>query len=38
MVGNPEAFAAFKLKLEKLPENVVVIASYTQTDNRKEKV
>ncbi|XP_031121843.1 uncharacterized protein LOC116024943 [Ipomoea triloba] len=37
MVGNPEAFAAFKLKLEKLPENVVVIASYTQTDNRKEK-
>ncbi|XP_070034141.1 uncharacterized protein [Nicotiana tomentosiformis] len=37
MVGNPEAYAAFKVKLEHLPENVVVIASYTQTDNRKEK-
>ncbi|PHT80530.1 hypothetical protein T459_18582 [Capsicum annuum] len=37
MVGNPEAYAAFKIKLEHLPENVVVIASHTQTDNRKEK-
>ncbi|XP_075100725.1 uncharacterized protein LOC107777886 [Nicotiana tabacum] len=37
MVGNPEAYAAFKVKLEHLPENVVVIASYAQTDNRKEK-
>ncbi|KAL0391111.1 UNVERIFIED_CONTAM: protein MSP1, partial [Sesamum calycinum] len=37
MVGNPEAYAAFKIKLETLPENVVVIASHTQTDNRKEK-
>ncbi|XP_060178403.1 uncharacterized protein LOC132608500 [Lycium barbarum] len=33
----PEAYAAFKIKLEHLPENVVVIASHTQTDNRKEK-
>lgn len=38
MVGSPEAYAAFKIKLEHLPENVIVIASHTQTDNRKEKV
>lgn len=38
MVGNPEAYAAFKVKLENLPENVVVIASHTQSDSRKEKV
>ncbi|KAL0371434.1 UNVERIFIED_CONTAM: Spastin [Sesamum angustifolium] len=37
LVGNPEAYAAFKIKLETLPENVVVIASHTQTDSRKEK-
>ncbi|XP_073140269.1 uncharacterized protein [Henckelia pumila] len=37
LVGNPEAYAAFKNKLENLPENVVVIASHTHTDNRKEK-
>ncbi|KAL3531455.1 hypothetical protein ACH5RR_010777 [Cinchona calisaya] len=37
MVGNPDAYATFKVKLEKLPKNVVVIASHTQTDNRKEK-
>ncbi|KAI3472910.1 hypothetical protein Pfo_030978 [Paulownia fortunei] len=37
MVGNPEAYAVFKIKLETLPENVVVIASHTQTDSRKEK-
>ncbi|XP_059625690.1 uncharacterized protein LOC132268846 [Cornus florida] len=37
MVGNPEAYAAFKIKLESLSENIVVIASHTQMDNRKEK-
>ncbi|KAL0294152.1 UNVERIFIED_CONTAM: hypothetical protein Sradi_6901300, partial [Sesamum radiatum] len=37
LVGNPEAYAAFKIKLDTLPENVVVIASHTQTDSRKEK-
>ncbi|THG14971.1 hypothetical protein TEA_025102 [Camellia sinensis var. sinensis] len=37
VVGNPETYAAFKSKLECLPENVVVIASHTQMDNRKEK-
>ncbi|PSS14671.1 Spastin like [Actinidia chinensis var. chinensis] len=37
MAGNPEAYAALKSKLENLPENVVVIASHTQMDNRKEK-
>ncbi|KAL8548620.1 hypothetical protein ACS0TY_007781 [Phlomoides rotata] len=37
MVGNPEAYAAFKVKLETLPENIVVIASHTQSDSRKEK-
>lgn len=38
MAGNSEAYAAFKVKLESLPENIVVIASHTQTDSRKEKV
>ncbi|XP_059659545.1 uncharacterized protein LOC132306240 [Cornus florida] len=37
LVGNSEAYAAFKSKLENLMGNVVVIASHTQTDNRKEK-
>ncbi|KZV33773.1 hypothetical protein F511_09444 [Dorcoceras hygrometricum] len=37
LVGNPEAYSAFKNKLENLPENVVAIASHTHTDNRKEK-
>ncbi|KAI3449499.1 hypothetical protein Pfo_006164 [Paulownia fortunei] len=37
MAGNPEAYAAFKVKLETLPENVVVVASHAQTDSRKEK-
>ncbi|KAL3827835.1 hypothetical protein ACJIZ3_016637 [Penstemon smallii] len=37
LVGNPEAYAAFKTKLETLPESIVVIASHTQTDSRKEK-
>ncbi|GAA0152143.1 hypothetical protein LIER_10696 [Lithospermum erythrorhizon] len=36
-VGNAEAYAALKVKLEHLPENLVVIASHTQTDIRKEK-
>ncbi|KAL9141831.1 hypothetical protein ABFS82_14G130800 [Erythranthe guttata] len=37
MAGNAEAYASFKVKLEQLPENVVIIASHTQTDSRKEK-
>ncbi|CAH9096056.1 unnamed protein product [Cuscuta epithymum] len=37
VMGIPEIFAAVKFKLEKLPENVVVIASNSQSDNRKEK-
>ncbi|CAI9757346.1 unnamed protein product [Fraxinus pennsylvanica] len=37
MVGNSESYAIFKNKLEKLPDNVVIIGSHTQTDNRKEK-
>nr|GEU69604.1 ATPase, AAA-type, core [Tanacetum cinerariifolium] len=37
MLVNPEAYALFKTKLEKLPWNVVVVASHAQTDNRKEK-
>ncbi|CAA2954347.1 Hypothetical predicted protein, partial [Olea europaea subsp. europaea] len=35
MVGNSESYAMFK---NKLPDNVVIIGSHTQTDNRKEKV
>ncbi|CAN4093084.1 unnamed protein product [Withania somnifera] len=37
LVGHPEAYAACKIKLEHLPENVVAIASHAQSDNRKEK-
>ncbi|XP_071738324.1 uncharacterized protein [Rutidosis leptorrhynchoides] len=37
MLGNPEAYASFKNKLESLPGNVIVIASHTQVDSRKEK-
>lgn len=38
IVGNSESYGTFKSKLEKLPDNVVVIGSHTHTDNRKEKV
>lgn len=38
LLGNTEAYGAFKSKIESLPENVVVIASHTQLDNQKEKV
>lgn len=38
IVGNPDSFSAFKMRLEKLPNNVVVIGSHTHIDNRKEKV
>ncbi|KAL0342326.1 UNVERIFIED_CONTAM: Spastin, partial [Sesamum calycinum] len=37
MAGNSESYAIFKNKLEKLPDNVVIIGSHTQTDSRKEK-
>lgn len=37
-VGNLDSYATFRNKLEKLPENVVVIVSHSQMDGRKEKV
>ncbi|KAF8378102.1 hypothetical protein HHK36_029438 [Tetracentron sinense] len=37
IVGNSESYSSFKNRLEKLPDNVVIIGSHTQTDNRKEK-
>ncbi|KAK9945569.1 hypothetical protein M0R45_011077 [Rubus argutus] len=37
LVGNSDAFVVLKSKLEKMPENVVIIGSHTQLDNRKEK-
>lgn len=37
-MGNSESYSTFKSRLEKLPDNVVVIGSHTQNDNRKEKV
>ncbi|KAJ8446970.1 hypothetical protein Cgig2_006598 [Carnegiea gigantea] len=37
MSGNPEAYVELKSKLENLPDNLVVIASHTQPDSRKEK-
>jgi len=36
--GNTDVYITLKSKLENLPENIVVIASQTQLDNRKEKV
>ena len=38
VVGNSDSYSTFKSRLEKLPDNVVVIGSHTQNDNRKEKV
>ncbi|GFP85608.1 ATPase family aaa domain-containing protein 1 [Phtheirospermum japonicum] len=37
LAANFEAYVALKIKLENLPENIVVISSHTQTDSRKEK-
>ncbi|KAJ6688344.1 ATPASE FAMILY AAA DOMAIN-CONTAINING PROTEIN 1-A ISOFORM 1 [Salix koriyanagi] len=37
IVGNSDSYSTFKSRLEKLPDNVVVIGSHTQIDNRKEK-
>ncbi|XP_018456768.2 uncharacterized protein LOC108827784 isoform X2 [Raphanus sativus] len=37
LVGNSDVYATLKSKLENLPENIVVIASQTQLDARKEK-
>ncbi|XP_057516053.1 uncharacterized protein LOC130797476 isoform X2 [Amaranthus tricolor] len=37
LVGNSESYSTFKSRLEKLPDNVVVIGSQVQNDNRKEK-
>ncbi|XP_052180628.1 uncharacterized protein LOC127793889 [Diospyros lotus] len=37
IVGNPESYSTFKSKLENLSDNIIVIGSHTQTDNRKEK-
>eukprot|EP00268_Persea_americana_P053825 TRINITY_DN6125_c0_g1_i19.p1 TRINITY_DN6125_c0_g1~~TRINITY_DN6125_c0_g1_i19.p1 ORF type:complete len:744 (-),score=159.33 TRINITY_DN6125_c0_g1_i19:350-2515(-) len=36
-VGNLDLYPTFKSNLERLPDNVVVIGSQTQTDSRKEK-
>lgn len=38
ILKNTEACAAFKAGLGNLPENVVVIGSYTHMDSRVEKV
>ncbi|KAK7859857.1 hypothetical protein CFP56_002099, partial [Quercus suber] len=35
--GSSESYTVLKGKLENLPENVVIIGSHTQMDNRKEK-
>lgn len=38
IVGNSDSYSAFKSRLEKLPDKVIVVGSHTHTDNRKEKV
>ncbi|XP_020273503.1 uncharacterized protein LOC109848433 isoform X2 [Asparagus officinalis] len=37
MVGGTESYLTLKGKLDSLPAGILVIASHTQTDNRKEK-
>ncbi|KAJ7956060.1 AAA-type ATPase family protein [Quillaja saponaria] len=37
IVGNGDSYSTFKSRLEKLPDNVVVLGSHTHTDSRKEK-
>ncbi|PSS07681.1 Spastin like [Actinidia chinensis var. chinensis] len=37
IVGNSESYSTFKSRLEKLPDNTIIVGSHTQTDNRKEK-
>ncbi|XP_075489366.1 uncharacterized protein LOC142528218 isoform X3 [Primulina tabacum] len=37
MAGNSGSCTLFKNKLERLPDNVVIIGSHIQTDSRKEK-
>ncbi|XP_042502189.1 uncharacterized protein LOC122079629 [Macadamia integrifolia] len=37
IVANSDSYSTFKSRMEKLTDNVVVIGSHTQTDNRKEK-
>jgi hypothetical protein len=37
IVGTSESYTTFKSRLEKLPDNTVIIGSHTQADNRKEK-
>ncbi|XWS51392.1 hypothetical protein CRYUN_Cryun12cG0172700 [Craigia yunnanensis] len=37
LAGNTDSYSTFKSRLEKLPDNVIVIGSHTHIDNRKEK-
>ncbi|RWR74546.1 Forkhead-associated FHA domain-containing protein [Cinnamomum micranthum f. kanehirae] len=37
IIANSESYPTFRSKLEKLPNNVVVIGSHVQMDGRKEK-
>ncbi|MCD9560742.1 hypothetical protein HAX54_019531 [Datura stramonium] len=37
MAGSSESYSTFKSRLEKLPDNVVIIGSHAHTDNHKEK-
>ncbi|XWS37125.1 hypothetical protein CRYUN_Cryun19dG0016600 [Craigia yunnanensis] len=37
LAGNTDSYPTFKSRLEKLPDNVIVIGSHTHTDIRKEK-
>ncbi|KAL6969207.1 hypothetical protein U1Q18_028930 [Sarracenia purpurea var. burkii] len=37
IVGNSESCSTFKSRLEKLPDNTIVIGSHTQTDNRRKR-
>ncbi|KAA8540688.1 hypothetical protein F0562_024393 [Nyssa sinensis] len=38
IIGNSESYSTFRSRLEKLPDNIVVIGSHTHTDSRKEKL
>ncbi|KAK8659022.1 hypothetical protein V6N13_029237 [Hibiscus sabdariffa] len=37
LAGSTDSYSTFKSRLDRLPDNVIVIGSHTHSDNRKEK-
>ncbi|PHT45980.1 hypothetical protein CQW23_15138 [Capsicum baccatum] len=38
MAGNSVSYSTYKSRLEKIPDNIVIIGSHTHTDDHKEEV